>query len=617
MFTKPKETIDQFKAYLWTHIGGVVNSVSDIFSDLGGIIKGVFTLDKTLIDESVESLKENYTKLSKQIADKANSTKEHIVETFNAVVTETKNAIKQAEAYVNAQDNLRKSIAKLVVDNANLNKVLEFQQKIGEDTTKDYETRKEALLKAGEAQLQLSANLAKQAGLEESLLKVQIAQTRDIEAKHELESQLAEAVASRIDAETQLGLVKLDVAQITRELDLEEKERVIAVRDLKLAANEDSTLSAYEAAKNQLKNDEEAALVELEVLKGTEEDKLAIIEGYRNQRLQLDKEYKEEHNNKRLDVLAKYNESVKVATDDAVNAKRLQLDNQYTEELKALKKALDDKLITEAEYNSMSKGLAKSKTDKLKELTDEEKELADEETKHKREALKQQVQDAANNAAAVIGHIQKAFEFFEDKANAEVEAKREKADEDAATLKAQLENGDITQEEYDKKAKERAEKFNAETLAQRKKAFEIGKKAKIAEATTTTITSALSAFGSLASIPIVGVPLGLAAAAAATAMGVANIKKIASTQFDGGGAISVPTASSASSSDNSTSTVSAAPVPPSVSGYANDSVANSPNNASSAGANQQPTEIRAYVVESDITTTQNNLASYKTRSEIG
>lgn len=69
----------------------------------------------------------------------------------------------------------------------------------------------------------------------------------------------------------------------------------------------------------------------------------------------------------------------------------------------------------------------------------------------------------------------------------------------------------------------------------RRRAFNIQKAANIAQATIETYKNATAAYGSFASIPVVGVPLGIAAAAAAVAAGVANIKNISSTQFEGGG----------------------------------------------------------------------------------
>ncbi len=64
-----------------------------------------------------------------------------------------------------------------------------------------------------------------------------------------------------------------------------------------------------------------------------------------------------------------------------------------------------------------------------------------------------------------------------------------------------------------------------------KEAFELGKKAAIAQATIQTFQAAVSAYSSMAAIPVVGPVLGAVAAAAAIAAGFVNIQNINSQQF--------------------------------------------------------------------------------------
>lgn len=63
----------------------------------------------------------------------------------------------------------------------------------------------------------------------------------------------------------------------------------------------------------------------------------------------------------------------------------------------------------------------------------------------------------------------------------------------------------------------------------------IGKAAAVAETAINTFRGAQNAFTSLSGIPIIGVPLGLAAAGAAVKMGVDNVKKILAVNIPGGG----------------------------------------------------------------------------------
>jgi len=86
-----------------------------------------------------------------------------------------------------------------------------------------------------------------------------------------------------------------------------------------------------------------------------------------------------------------------------------------------------------------------------------------------------------------------------------------------------------------------------------RKGFEIAKVAAIAETTINTYSAAMGAYKALAPIPVVGPALGIAAAAAATAAGMANIQAISSQQFGGkGGSITPPSFGSGGASSPST-----------------------------------------------------------------
>lgn len=79
------------------------------------------------------------------------------------------------------------------------------------------------------------------------------------------------------------------------------------------------------------------------------------------------------------------------------------------------------------------------------------------------------------------------------------------------------------------------EAFAGETEEQQKKAFERGKKIAIAQTLISTYESATAAFKSVVGIPVIGPGLATAAALAATATGLANVKRIKSQEFQAGG----------------------------------------------------------------------------------
>ena len=65
--------------------------------------------------------------------------------------------------------------------------------------------------------------------------------------------------------------------------------------------------------------------------------------------------------------------------------------------------------------------------------------------------------------------------------------------------------------------------------------FETNKKMQMAQTVINTVTAAMGAYASLASIPVVGPALGAAAAAAISAIGAAQLAIIAGSSYQGGG----------------------------------------------------------------------------------
>lgn len=87
-------------------------------------------------------------------------------------------------------------------------------------------------------------------------------------------------------------------------------------------------------------------------------------------------------------------------------------------------------------------------------------------------------------------------------------------------IRQQLESGEITKEIAEEREKTAEEEF------EKAKQFEI------AETIINTLSSAMAAYKSLAEIPIVGVGLGLAAAASTLALGYAQVERIKATQYE-------------------------------------------------------------------------------------
>jgi hypothetical protein len=122
-----------------------------------------------------------------------------------------------------------------------------------------------------------------------------------------------------------------------------------------------------------------------------------------------------------------------------------------------------------------------------------------------------------------------------------------------------------------------------------------GKAMAITQATIDTFTSANAAFKSMAGIPVVGPALGAAAAGAAIASGIANVKAIASTGGGGGGG-----AGASASTPNTTAT----PAPQMMSGQFE------------LGGGIKPEPVKAFVVTDEMTNSQDQLANIRRRATI-
>ena len=127
---------------------------------------------------------------------------------------------------------------------------------------------------------------------------------------------------------------------------------------------------------------------------------------------------------------------------------------------------------------------------------------------------------------------------------------------------------------------------------------EAGKAVAVAQATIDTYQAANSAYKAMAGIPTVGPALGAMAAAAAVASGIANVKKIVSVKKDGNG-----------------SNISASPsVTPNINLSEQMPVQYTRQLLSDTETSMLNEKQKVYVVESDITTTQNKVSVAESNS---
>ena len=279
-FTNPKEAlmnfVDLLKENIFNRFEGLLELVPKLGKAIGLLFSGKFKEAGKVAADAVGKVVLGVEDVTDKVGDAIEAT----VEFGKTVVKEVKEAVEVATLLVDQFRNIRDAQQQLIVDNALLNKEMETQQKIAEDTNRTYEERKTALENVGAAQVALAENLAKQAKLEEENLRLQISQESNYEKREELETSLAEAVATRIDAETALETRRLDAQRITAELEREEVERKQTIRD-KLAEMElEDIENEFARAQAELEAAQLRDLEELDRLKATEEEKQKVREFY-------------------------------------------------------------------------------------------------------------------------------------------------------------------------------------------------------------------------------------------------------------------------------------------------------------------------------------------------
>lgn len=196
-------------------------------------------------------------------------------------------------------------------------------------------------------------------------------------------------------------------------------------------------------------------------------------------------------------------------------------------------------------------------------------------------------------------------------------------------LQIKYEQGLVTQEQYnaaveslnDKLAgatKKLQDKQAAEELAAKKKAFENEKKLKIASAIINGIQGALTAFtGAFQLGPIAGPIVGAVLAALVAATTGIQVAAIAKTKFDSGApSITPPNTAGAGSSVGGAANLGAAT---STGGFTqfDQSLTGSPTGGSSGSGQNGADPVKVYVLESDITATQNRVNVAESNGTIG
>lgn len=150
------------------------------------------------------------------------------------------------------------------------------------------------------------------------------------------------------------------------------------------------------------------------------------------------------------------------------------------------------------------------------------------------------------------------------------------------------------------------QKGSAAELKAAKDQFNINKALSIASATIMGIQATIAAYQSGAAVPVVGVALGPAMAILAGVTAAANIAKIASMQFNAGGGGSVPTLTATSGG-----------APPTINAPQNSTTKLNPDGTVVTPPTTKTPVVKAIVVESEMTTTQNRISTITEQATFG
>ena len=311
-FQNPQQAVEDLRAG--------VQSLQNWFSSLGGYIKQNFilalqsmqakileariawnnftgdaeeaealTAQLDAINQEIDTTRENIDKAATEVAEPFKQAAAFISEVVTEIVEESKAAITASNAAIDAANEFAALQNRLIVQNAELTKQLEEQKKISEDTTRSYEERKAALDLVNEANEKLAQNALIEAQALEDKIRLQLQIASNDEDRRALEAELAAATAERIAREQEAQIVRLESAQLNRELDQEELDRKQSIRDMLKEMELEDIENEFDRAQVELEAEQAAALAELDRLNATEEEKARAEEFYSNKKKDLKK----------------------------------------------------------------------------------------------------------------------------------------------------------------------------------------------------------------------------------------------------------------------------------------------------------------------------------------
>lgn len=226
---------------------------------------------------------------------------------------------------------------------------------------------------------------------------------------------------------------------------------------------------------------------------------------------------------------------------------------------------------------------------------------------------------ASSIVSATTGAIGGLFSILSEERNRNLEEDLSRAtkiyNDELKTLDTMLKNGQLTEEQYNRlKFESDKKKFNEEEKL-RKNAFDADKGMRIGQAIMAGAQGAIAAFaGAMALGPILGPIVGGSLAALVTALTGVQVAIISGQEYRGAEAPSAPTAAGMGGGVGG---VNIAPTPTGSTLFGQAFGGNEGGSTQMPGAQQSgEMVVRAYILEADVTNTQNLISTLEQRAEI-
>ena len=395
-------------------------------------------------------------------------------------------------------------------------------------------------------------------------------------------------------------------------------EKSKEINDLRNEANKQILDASNQLKINEINNAKEVKEKEAENLKERQEKYKEYAQNRKTAaRLLQDLELEamaEGTEKERAALDLKYNRLIE---DTKANEDMLQSEKEkvikYYEKLRSLEeKKIDDQIKNKADADAkLLEDAQQAQLDIIEGFQEEAYQLLLTDQEREEEALKTKYEDQLSLAKKFGQDTLQIEEAYEkEKAAMEDKYRKEKLAKDQAVEDAKVQ---LTQDGLNV-VSQISELFAGKNEAAAKRAFKVQKAVSIAQAVIDTYKGANAIFASAAANPqsILFPAQPFITAGIAIAAGIANVAKIAQTKFEG---TSTPSASSASAPSlgggGGTSTSASTP------SFELFGQPNEDNNVSAAQAQEiTPTVVKAVVVESDITTTQNKVSKMKENAEL-